>query len=97
VTAFQQAGQPVVSVGAKKKEQVGDFHQPRHDWRPTGDPIRVRSHDFPDPEAGKVIPYGVYDLTRNTGWVSVGIDHDTAEFAVARNGRRSASSSSPFP
>jgi hypothetical protein len=82
VAAFQGAGQPVVSVDAKKKEQVGDFHQPGRDWRPGGDPVQVRSHDFPDPEAGKVIPYGVYDLTRNTGWVSVGIDHDTAAFAV---------------
>jgi hypothetical protein len=82
VTAFQRGGQPVVSVDAKKKEQVGDFHVPGREWRPAGDPVRVRSHDFPDPEAGKVIPYGVYDLTRNTGWVSVGVDHDTAEFAV---------------
>jgi hypothetical protein len=82
VAAFQRAGQPVVSVDAKKKEQVGEFHQAGREWRPAGDPARVRSHDFPDPDAGKVIPYGVYDLTRNTGWVSVGIDHDTAAFAV---------------
>ena len=82
VAAFQRAGQPVVSMDAKKKEQVGDFHAPGREWRPAGDPVRVRSHDFPDAAAGKVIPYGVYDLTRNTGWVSVGVDHDTAEFAV---------------
>jgi hypothetical protein len=82
VAAFQRAGQPVVSVDAKKKEQVGDFHQQGREWRPAGDPVGVRSHDFPDPEAGKVVPYGVYDLTRNTGWVAVGVDHDTAAFAV---------------
>ena len=82
VAAFQRAGQPVVSMDAKKKEQVGDFHAPGREWRPAGDPVRVWSHDFPDAAAGKVIPYGVYDLTRNTGWVSVGVDHDTAEFAV---------------
>jgi hypothetical protein len=82
VAAFQRAGQPVVSVDAKKKEQVGAFHQPGRQWRPAGEPTQVRSHDFPDPQAGNVIPYGVYDLTRNTGWVSVGIDHDTAAFAV---------------
>jgi hypothetical protein len=82
VAAFQAAGQPVVSVDAKKKEQVGEFHQPGREWHRSGEPARVRSHDFPDPDAGKVVPYGVYDLTRNTGWVGVGIDHDTAEFAV---------------
>jgi hypothetical protein len=81
VAAFQRAGQPVVSVDAKKKELVGDFGNGGREWRPAGDPVRVRSHDFPGP-AGKAIPYGVYDLTRNTGWVSVGIDHDTAGFAV---------------
>lgn len=82
VAAFQRAGQPVVSVDAKKKEQVGDFHQQGREWRPAGDPVAVRSHDFPDPRTGKVVPYGVYDLTRNTGWVAVGVDHDTAAFAV---------------
>ena len=81
VAAFQRAGQPVVSVDAKKKELVGDFHNGGREWR-RWDPVRVRSHDFPDAAAGKAIPYGVYDLTRNTGWVSVGIDHDTAGFAV---------------
>jgi len=82
VEAFQRAGLPVVSVDAKKKELVGEFHNGGREWRPAGDPVPVRSHDFPDPAAGKVVPYGVYDLTRNTGWVSVGIDHDTAAFAV---------------
>jgi DDE family transposase len=82
VAAFQRGGQPVISVDAKKKELVGDFHSAGREWRPAGDPARVRTHDFPDPAAGKVIPYGIYDLTRNTGWVSVGIDHDTAGFAV---------------
>jgi hypothetical protein len=81
VAAFQRAGQPVVSVDAKKKELVGDFRNAGREWRPAGEPVPVRSHDFPGP-AGKAIPYGVYDLTRNTGWVSVGIDHDTAAFAV---------------
>jgi len=82
VGAFQRAGLPVVSVDAKKKEQLGDFHAEGREYRPKGDPVEVRSHDFPDADAGKVVPYGVYDLTRNTGWVSVGIDHDTADFAV---------------
>jgi hypothetical protein len=81
VSGFQRAGLPVVSVDAKKKELVGEFHNGGREWRPAGDPVRVRTHDFPGP-AGKAIPYGVYDLTRNTGWVSVGIDHDTAGFAV---------------
>lgn len=80
---FLDAGDPVVSIDAKKKEQVGDFHQEGREWRPKGEPIEVRSHDFPDKQLGKVIPYGVYDLARNTGWVGVGIDHDTAAFAVA--------------
>jgi len=81
VAAFQRAGQPVVSVDAKKKELVGEYGNGGREWRPAGDPVLVRSHDFPG-EGGKAIPYGVYDLTRNTGWVSVGIDHDTAAFAV---------------
>ena len=81
VAAFQRAGQPVVSVDAKKKELVGEFHNGGREWRPAGQPVPVRSHDFPG-LAGKAIPYGIYDLTRNTGWVSVGIDHDTAAFAV---------------
>jgi len=74
--------QPAISVDTKKKELVGDFKNPGHEWRPKGDPERVRVHDFRIPEKGKAIPYGVYDLTRNEGWVNVGIDHDTSAFAV---------------
>lgn len=82
VLAFQQRAQPVVSLDAKKKELVGDYKQGGREWRPQGRPELVRVHDFIDKELGKAIPYGVYDLTTNTGWVSVGRDHDTAEFAV---------------
>ena len=78
----QRRGQPVISVDTKKKELVGDFANKGREWRPQGDPEKVRVHDFIDKELGKVAPYGVYDLTRNNGWVSVGIDHDTAAFAV---------------
>jgi hypothetical protein len=82
VKAFQQAGQPVVSVEAKKKELVGDFANKGREYRPKGQPPRVRVYDFVDKDLGKVCPYGVYDMTRNQGWVSVGTDHDTAQFAV---------------
>ncbi len=82
VVRFQRAGQPVISVDTKKKELVGDFKNAGKQWRPRGQPETVRVHDFIIPEKGKAIPYGVYDLTRNAGWVSVGIDHDTASFAV---------------
>jgi transposase len=82
VKAHQRRRQPVISVDAKKKELVGDFKNLGREWRPGGFPERVRVHDFKIPELGKAIPYGVYDLTRNAGWVSVGIDHDTATFAV---------------
>ena len=78
----QRRGQPVISVDTKKKELVGDFKNSGREWRPKGLPRRVRVHDFIIPENGKVAPYGVYDLARNEGWVSVGIDHDTAAFAV---------------
>jgi hypothetical protein len=78
----QDAGQPVISVDAKKKELVGDFKNRGAKWRPAGRPVRVRVHDFIDPVLGKANPYGVYDLAANTGWVSVGCDHDTAAFAV---------------
>jgi transposase len=81
VKAFQRRGQPVVSVDTKKKELVGDFRNPGREWRPEGQPEEVRVHDFKDPELGRAIPYGIYDMTRNDGWVSVGIDHDTAQFA----------------
>jgi hypothetical protein len=83
VKAFQHRGQPVISVDTKKKELVGDFRNVGREWRPQGQPLEVRTHDFQDDDLGKVVPYGVYDLTHNEAWVSVGIDHDTAEFAVA--------------
>jgi Rhodopirellula transposase DDE domain len=76
------AGQPVVSVDTKKKELVGRFANGGREWQPSGEPDQVNVHDFPDPTLGKAIPYGVYDLGRNTGWVGVGTDHDTAAFAV---------------
>jgi hypothetical protein len=81
--AFQRRGQPVISVDTKKKELVGDFQQKGREWRPAYAWEEVRVHDFPDPQLGKAIPYGVYDMTQDVGWVSVGIDHDTAAFAVA--------------
>jgi len=81
--AFQARGQPVISVDTKKKELVGEFKNGGREWQPRGEPEYVRVYDFPDKELGKAIPYGVYDVTTNTGWVSVGMDHDTAEFAVA--------------
>jgi transposase len=74
---------PVISVDTKKKELVGNFKNGGREWRPQGDPEQVQIHDFVVPELGRAIPYGVYDLGQNTGWVSVGIDHDTSEFAVA--------------
>jgi len=80
--AFQGRGQPVISVDTKKKELVGDFRNGGREWRPTGQPEPVRVHDFLDPALGKAIPYGVYDVGRNEGLVNVGVDHDTAEFAV---------------
>jgi len=82
VRTFQKRHQPVVSVDTKKKELVGDFKNSGREWRPKKDPEPVRVHDFLIPEEGKAIPYGIYDLGRNEGWVSVGIDHDTASFAV---------------
>lgn len=81
VQAFQKRGQPVVSVDAKKKELIGDFKNAGREWHPQGQPVKVRSKDFVDQHLGKGIPYGVYDLTANNGWVSVGMDHDTAQFA----------------
>jgi transposase len=82
VKTFHRQGQPVVSVDTKKKELVGQFRNIGREWQPRGRPEWVKVHDFPDEELGKVIPYGVYDLATNSGWVSVGIAHDTAEFAV---------------
>jgi len=82
VRRLQKRGQPVVSVDTKKKELVGDFRNAGREWRPRGVPEDVRVHDFQDPALGKVIPYGVYDITNDQGWVSVGVDHDTAQFAA---------------
>ncbi len=79
---FRDAGLPVVSVDAKKKELVGEFKNVGREWEPKGRPVPVKVHDFMVPELGKAIPYGVYDLERNVGWVNVGQDHDTATFAV---------------
>jgi len=83
VIAFQKQHQPVVSVDTKKKELVGEFKNVGEEWEPQGQPKRVKVHDFPDKKLGKAIPYGVYDLAGNEGWGSVGIDHDTAQFAAA--------------
>jgi hypothetical protein len=76
------AGQPAISVDTKKKELVGDFKNSGREWRPKGEPEDVRVHDFLIPEKGRAVPYGIYDIGENTGWVSVGVDHDTASFAV---------------
>ena len=78
----QDAGTPVVSVDAKKKELIGNFKNPGAEWNRQGEPEQVEAYDFPDQALGKVTPYGVYDVMANTGWVSVGVDHDTAVFAV---------------
>ena len=82
VQAYQSDGQPVISVDTKKKELIGDFKNGGRELRPKGDPEAVRVHDFVIPELGKATPYGVYDVSHNVGWVNVGIDHDTASFAV---------------
>ena len=93
---FLAAGDPVISVDTKKKENIGQYASPGRSWRPQGDPVRVRDHDFPDRAAGVAIPYGVYDAGANAGFVNVGTDHDTPAFAVesirrwwALQGRRS--------
>jgi hypothetical protein len=80
---FLAAGDPVISVDTKKKELVGQFAQAGKEWHPQGEPVDVSTYDFPSEADGKAIPYGVYDLTDNSAWVSVGIDHDTSVFAVA--------------
>lgn len=82
VEQFQNSGQPAISVDPKKKELIGEFKNSGQEWQPKEQPVEVRIHDFVDPKLGKAIPYGIYDLTLNQGWVSIGIDHDTAEFAV---------------
>ena len=83
VRAFQRRGQPVISIDAKHREILGNMKNPGQEWRAGGEPRRVRTHDFPDQSLGHAIPYGVYDVSQNEGWVSVGIDHNTAEFAAA--------------
>jgi len=83
VTQHVSAGQPVIWVDAKKKELVGAFNNVGREYQPTGQPEQVNVHDFPDKDLGKAIPYGIYDVSDNTGWVSVGTDHDTSAFAVA--------------
>lgn len=82
VRSFQRRKEPVISVDAKNRELVGDFAKDGREWHPQGQPERVRTHDFRDKELGVAIPYGVYDPIQNNGWINVGIDHNTAEFAV---------------
>jgi len=82
VDGYHARGAPVISVDTKKKELVGDFKNAGREWQPKGEPVPVRVHDFIDEDLGKAIPYGVYDLGQNAAWVSVGVDHDTSEFAV---------------
>jgi len=82
VAGHLSAGQPVISVDAKKKEKVGNFANGGAEWEPEGRPVQVNGHDFPDKEAGKAVPYGIYDVAANAGWVNVGTDGDTAAFAV---------------
>jgi hypothetical protein len=82
VKKFLHAGQPVISVDTKKKENLGNFSNKGREYHPQGKPIETNMHDFPDEELGKAIPYGVYDIGRNEGWVNIGIDHDTAQFAA---------------
>jgi DDE family transposase len=83
VKEHQAAEDPVISVDAKKKELVGPYKNGGREWQPMGEPVQVNTHDFLDRETGKAIPYGIYDVTADTGWVNVGCDHDTAAFAVA--------------
>ena len=83
VKNFQKAQQPIISVDTKKKEIIGNYKNQGQEWRPKENPLDVNTYDFPDKEIQKASPYGVYDITKNEGWVSVGISHDTAEFAVA--------------
>jgi hypothetical protein len=84
VKAFQAAGDPAISVDTKKKELVGDVKNGGREWRPKGQPEPVRVHDFPIPELGKAVPYGIYDIADNAGWLNLGISHDTAVFSVER-------------
>jgi transposase len=82
VQEFQHRGQPAISIDTKKKENIGEFSNKGREWQPHGEPIEVLMHDFMNKDLGKAIPYGVYDIAKNQGWVSVGIDHDTAQFAT---------------
>jgi hypothetical protein len=82
VKDHQDSADPVISVDCKKKEKVGQFSNPGRQWRPKGEPVSTLTHDFPDDSLGKAVPYGIYDLATDTGWVNVGTDHDTAAFAV---------------
>ncbi len=96
--AHQDAGDPVISVDTKKKELIGEFRNAGREWRPAGEPVATRTHDFPEDSEGKAIPYGVYDVTANAGWVNVGTDHDTAAFAVESIRRWwNAAGSSQYP
>jgi hypothetical protein len=98
VKDHQVSGDPVISVDTKKKELIGEFKNAGREWRPAGEPAATRTHDFPGDSVGKAIPYGVYDITGNTGWVSVGTDHDTAAFAVESIRRWwNAAGSSQYP
>jgi len=82
IKKFNRSGQPVISVDTKKKELIGDFSNVGKEYRKKGNPVETRMHDFPDKTLGKAIPYGVYDIESNEGWVNIGINHDTAQFAV---------------
>ena len=82
IAEFREAGEPVISVDTKKKEQLGEYYRDGQTWRPKGDPVKVRDHDFPDDELGKIAPYGVDDIAANRGFVSVGTSCDTGAFAV---------------
>jgi transposase len=83
VKAQQRAGQPALSVDTKKKENIGQYKNPGQTWQRKGEPVKVKTHDFPDKTKGKAVPYGVYDIGKNEAWVNVGTSHDTAQFAVA--------------
>lgn len=82
INSFMESGCPVISVDTKKKENIGEYKNVGREWQKKQQPVKVNVHDFPDKELGKAIPYGVYDIGRNEGWVSVGVTHDTSEFAV---------------
>jgi len=83
VRSFQERRQPVISIDSKKRENLGNFKHAGHEWRPSGQPRRVRTHDFRDKTLGSAVPFGVFDVAQNEGWVNVGVDHNTADFAGA--------------